>query len=142
MLILQNSTVGNGRYLIQKYCQIPTFRITDEMGRSSGINIALSKRVCFEARMLVRSLMGTVAFRRQRRSSASKERRRYADRGAERHLSFTEEFVMPEQCGSVTEVLLSVSACSLKFSLLASNTDVVRSRCAFEVSKIKTDSEG
>jgi hypothetical protein len=27
--ILQNKSVGNGRYLIQKYCQIPTTRITD-----------------------------------------------------------------------------------------------------------------
>jgi hypothetical protein len=28
--ILQNKSVGNCRYLLQKYCQIPTFRITDE----------------------------------------------------------------------------------------------------------------
>jgi hypothetical protein len=30
--ILQNKSVGNGRYLIQKYCEIPTARITDGMG--------------------------------------------------------------------------------------------------------------
>jgi hypothetical protein len=35
LLILQKTTVGNGRYLIQKYCQIPTFRITDGKGITS-----------------------------------------------------------------------------------------------------------
>jgi hypothetical protein len=34
--ILQNKSVGNGRYLIQKYCQIPTARFADE-GLSVGV---------------------------------------------------------------------------------------------------------
>jgi hypothetical protein len=46
-----------------------------------------------------------------------------------------EEFIMPEQRGSVKENLLSYPACSLKFSPLGANTDVVRSGRAFKVSR-------
>ena len=35
--ILQNKSVGIGRYLFQKYCQIPTSRITDVASESSAL---------------------------------------------------------------------------------------------------------
>ncbi len=47
---------------------------------------------------------------------------------------------MPEQGGGVTEVLLSVSACSEKFNPRVANTCVERSGCAFEVQWISTNS--
>jgi hypothetical protein len=42
--ILQNKSVGNGRYLIQKYCQIPTARFTDGVAPESSELVAECRR--------------------------------------------------------------------------------------------------